>query len=50
MMIPGLVSGYIQQAVGYKIFFVIVILMAVPGLLSLLFIPTIEEEKNETIA
>lgn len=46
MMIPGLVSGYIQQAVGYKMFFVIVLLMAIPGLLSLLFIPTIEEENN----
>ncbi len=46
MMIPGLVSGYIQQAVGYVIFFIIVLLMAIPGILSLLFIPTIEEEKE----
>jgi len=50
MMVPGLVSGYIQQAVGYKIFFIIVLLMAIPGLLSLLFIPSIEDEENETAA
>jgi len=46
MMIPGLVSGYIQEAVGYVNFFIIVLLMAIPGILSLLFIPTIEEEKE----
>jgi len=46
MMIPGLVSGYIQEAVGYVNFFIIVLLMAIPGIMSLLFIPTIEEEKE----
>jgi len=47
MMIPGLVSGYIQEAVGYKMFFIIVLLMSIPGLLSLIFIPKIEEEDAE---
>ena len=46
MMIPGLISGYIQQAVGYKFFFIIVLLMAIPGLLTLFFIP-FEEDENE---
>lgn len=39
MMLPGAVSGYIQQAVGYQIFFIAAFLLAVPGLLTLLFIP-----------
>jgi PAT family beta-lactamase induction signal transducer AmpG len=39
MMLPGLISGYIEQAVGYKLFFTIVLLMGIPGILTLLFIP-----------
>lgn len=39
MMLPGAVSGYIQQAVGYKTFFLIVMAMTIPGLLSVAFIP-----------
>lgn len=39
MMLPGLVSGYIQQALGYPLFFVVVFLLAIPGMLTLFFIP-----------
>jgi MFS transporter, PAT family, beta-lactamase induction signal transducer AmpG len=39
MMLPGLISGYIQQALGYQLFFVIVFLLTIPGMLTLLFIP-----------
>lgn len=39
MMLPGMVSGYIQEAVGYKTFFLIVVGMSIPGLLSVAFIP-----------
>lgn len=39
MMVPGAVSGYIQQAVGYKTFFLIVMTMTIPGLLTVIFIP-----------
>ncbi len=48
MMLPGLISGYIQQAVGYKLFFIIVLLMAIPGLATLFFIPFEEDENKET--
>jgi PAT family beta-lactamase induction signal transducer AmpG len=47
MMIPGLISGYIQQAVGYQMFFTIVLLMAIPGLATLFFIPFEEDENTE---
>jgi PAT family beta-lactamase induction signal transducer AmpG len=39
MMLPGFVSGWLQQAVGYRTFFIIVCLMTVPGMLTILFIP-----------
>jgi PAT family beta-lactamase induction signal transducer AmpG len=39
MMVPGMVSGYLQEAVGYRVFFLVVIGMTVPGLLTVLFIP-----------
>lgn len=43
MMLPGLVSGYIQQALGYRLFFVVVFLLAIPGMLTLFFIPLNQE-------
>jgi len=43
MMFPGLISGYIQQAFGYPIFFVLVFLLTIPGLITLFFIPLNED-------
>jgi PAT family beta-lactamase induction signal transducer AmpG len=37
--LPGFVSGWIQEAVGYKMFFVIVCFMTIPGMLTIPFIP-----------
>lgn len=39
MMLPGLVSGYLQQMLGYQAFFILTILLGIPGLLTLFFIP-----------
>ncbi|MBE9054145.1 AmpG family muropeptide MFS transporter [Nostocales cyanobacterium LEGE 11386] len=39
MMLPGLVSGYLQQSLGYPLFFVLVCLLTIPGMISLFFIP-----------
>lgn len=39
MMLPGMVSGYIQTWVGYQWFFMWVMLATIPGLLTLFFIP-----------
>ncbi len=39
MMFPGLISGYLQQIVGYPIFFILVCLATIPGLITLFFIP-----------
>ncbi len=43
MMLPGVLSGFLQQQLGYTWFFVSVLLLTVPGLLMLFFIP-IENE------
>ncbi len=39
MMFPGLISGSIQQAVGYPVFFILVCLLTIPGMVTLFFIP-----------
>jgi PAT family beta-lactamase induction signal transducer AmpG len=39
MMIPGLISGFLQEAVGYPEFFTIVVLLAIPGLITIFFLP-----------
>jgi PAT family beta-lactamase induction signal transducer AmpG len=39
MMIPGFLSGYVQQAVGYLGLFSISLLMGIPGMLMIFFLP-----------
>lgn len=39
MMLPGMISGVVQQAVGYVNFFIIVVAMALPGMALVPFIP-----------
>jgi PAT family beta-lactamase induction signal transducer AmpG len=46
MMLPGFMSGYIQQALGYKMFFMIVCLMTIPGMMTIPFIPKEGMDKN----
>ena len=45
MMLPGMVSGYLQQRVGYPEFFTIVCLLAIPGIITIFFLPIKEENK-----
>jgi PAT family beta-lactamase induction signal transducer AmpG len=44
MMLPGFMSGWLQQTVGYRMFFIIVCIMTIPGMLT---IPFIVKEKRE---
>ena len=39
VMLPGMVSGYISDALGYRTFFVVVLLCAIPALLITWFVP-----------
>ncbi|MBW4683524.1 MAG: MFS transporter [Komarekiella atlantica HA4396-MV6] len=47
MMLPGLISGYLQKALGYPLFFVLVCLLTIPGMIALFFIPLKEESKPQ---
>ncbi len=47
MMLPGLVSGYLQKTLGYPLFFVLVCLLTIPGMIALFFIPLKEEPKHQ---
>jgi len=39
MMLPGMVSGFIQEALGYLNFFILVCFLTIPGMLTIFFIP-----------
>ncbi|MEH2364401.1 MFS transporter [Nostoc sp.] len=45
LMIPGAISGAIQQSLGYPLFFVLVCLLTIPGMLTIFFIPLEPENK-----
>ncbi|ACK65669.1 major facilitator transporter [Rippkaea orientalis PCC 8801] len=46
MMLPGLISGYIQEQVGYSLFFLISCLLTIPGIILIFFIPI--KSRNST--
>ncbi len=46
MMLPGFKSGALQQAVGYKMFFIIVCFLTIPGMLTIPFLPKDKLEKK----
>lgn len=39
MMLPGMASGWLQEMVGYRHFFLLVLLLGVPWLLVLPWLP-----------
>ncbi|WP_375492635.1 MFS transporter [uncultured Nostoc sp.] len=47
MMLPGLISGYLQKTFGYPLFFILVCLLTIPGMIALFFIPLKEEPKRQ---
>jgi PAT family beta-lactamase induction signal transducer AmpG len=50
MMLPGIVSGYLQNLLGYPLFFILVCLLTIPGMISLLFIPLKADNRNQTMS
>jgi len=44
MMLPGFLSGWLQQTVGYQAFFIIVCFLTIPGMLTILFLPKKERQ------
>ncbi|HLO83928.1 MAG TPA: MFS transporter [Nostocaceae cyanobacterium] len=39
LMLPGAISGTIQQQIGYPSFFILVCILTIPGMIALFFIP-----------
>ncbi|QLE57684.1 MFS transporter [Nostoc sp. TCL26-01] len=48
MMLPGIISGYLQNFLGYPLFFVLVCLLTIPGMVTLFFIPLTAVTHNQT--
>jgi PAT family beta-lactamase induction signal transducer AmpG len=46
MMLPGLLSGYLQQALGYGKFFIAVCLATIPGMITIFFLPVQDEKEG----
>jgi PAT family beta-lactamase induction signal transducer AmpG len=44
MMVPGMLSGYLQQWLGYTWFFVLVTGLTVPGMVMIFFVPLGKDE------
>jgi PAT family beta-lactamase induction signal transducer AmpG len=47
MMLPGMASGYLQKALGYPLFFILICLATIPGMIAIFFIPLNQNEKSE---
>ena len=48
MMLPGIISGYLQNVLGYPLFFILVCLLTIPGMIALFFIPLPAETEQQT--
>jgi PAT family beta-lactamase induction signal transducer AmpG len=48
IMVPGMASGYIQEALGYQNFFLLSFLSSIPGMFAIFFLP-IKERKTTSI-
>ncbi|WP_084386953.1 MFS transporter [Anabaena sp. CA = ATCC 33047] len=49
MMLPGIVSGYLQNSLGYPLFFILVCLLTIPGMITLFFIPFKADTQKPTL-
>ncbi len=47
MMLPGLVSGALQNLLGYRNFFILTAILGIPGLITLFFVP-LPDDRNGT--
>jgi len=53
MMIPGMISGYMKELLGYQHFFIYVMICAIPGMIAIKFLkinPTFGIKKKEAVS
>jgi PAT family beta-lactamase induction signal transducer AmpG len=46
MMVPGLISGWIQERMGYALFFAFAVSLSIPGMVLIRFLPNFVFEKE----
>ena len=44
LLLPGAVSGFIQESIGYELFFLVSFLASLPGIIVILFLPLTTED------
>ena len=49
VMLPGMISGYVSDLLGYRDFFIYVLLAAIPGLLITYFIPFTYDDSKKAV-
>jgi PAT family beta-lactamase induction signal transducer AmpG len=50
LIVPGAISGFVQMALGYRNFFIWVLLSSVPALILVRFIPIGEKQRAAAVA
>ncbi len=48
MMLPGMISGWIQESIGYQLFFIWVLVATIPGFILVYFLPVDPEFGKKT--
>ena len=46
VMLPGMMSGYVSDWLGYKLFFIFVLVATIPAFLMTWFVPFTHEDKK----
>ncbi|MDE5417014.1 MFS transporter [Labilibaculum sp. DW002] len=47
IMIPGMLSGFMSDWLGYKLFFICILVVIIPSLLAARFVPFVHSEESE---
>ncbi|MPQ46630.1 MFS transporter [Marinifilum sp. N1E240] len=47
IMIPGMVSGFMSDWLGYKLFFICILVVIIPSLLAAKYVPFVHSEESE---
>ncbi|MBX9685439.1 MAG: MFS transporter [Candidatus Obscuribacterales bacterium] len=50
LMVPGMASGYVYEAIGYANFFLLSFLITVPGMISICFLPVWKKETKAAVS
>ncbi len=47
-MLPGMLSGFMSDWLGYKLFFICILIVTIPALFAARYVPFVHAENNET--